>query len=99
MSISNKNDSFFVDSNIVENNIKLNKEELNSEENTRSYSISTTETFENDFVSEDEIDFNQDFFPKIKTVRLTDCLVDNWEHKIKIYLARKKLLLFKSINI
>ena len=98
-SISNTNDNLFGDNNIVENNIKFNKEELNSEETTRSYSISTTATFENDFLSEDEIDFNQDFFPKMKTIKLTDCLVDNWELKIKMYLASKKLSLIKSLNI
>ena len=99
MNISNTNDIVFVDKNIIENNIKFNKEDLNPDENTRSYSISTTATFENDFLSEDEIDFNQDFFPKMKTIKLTDYLVDNWELKIKMYLTSKKLSLKKNLNI
>ena len=99
MSISNTKDIFFVGNNIIENNIKLNKEKLNSEEFTRTYSVSTSETFENDFGLEDEIDFNQDFFPKMKTIKLTDCLVDNWELKIKMYLVSKKISAIKNINI
>ena len=41
------------------------------------------EAYENEFDSEDEIDFNQDFFLKLKVIKFTDCLVDNWEEKIK----------------
>ena len=83
MSKSNNNNCFFVEENNNDNNTQFNKKDLNSNENTRSYSFSTNETLEND-----EIDFNQDFFPKNKTIKFTDYLIDNWELKIKIYLAK-----------
>ena len=82
MSVLNNNSIFFED-NISDNNNQINKKELNSEENTRTFSISTTETLE-----DNEIDFNQDFFPKNKTIKFTDFLVDNWEIKIKKYLTK-----------
>ena len=40
------------------------------------------ETYENEFDSEDEIDFYQDF-SKLKIIKFTDCFADNWEEKIK----------------
>ena len=83
MSVLNNNNSIFVEDNISDNNNQINKKELNSEENTRTFSISTTETLE-----DNEIDFNQDFFPKNKTIKFTDFLVDNWEIKIKKYLTK-----------
>ena len=92
MSTSNKNDFFFVENKNIENNNKCNKEELNSDKNIRSYSFSTNET---DFLSDDDIDFNQDFFPKIKTIKFTDFLVDNWDLKIKMHLAIKNYQLSK----
>ena len=83
MSVLNNNNSIFVEDNISDNNNQINKKELNSEENTRTFSISTTETLE-----DNEIDFNQDFFPKNKTIKFTDFLVDNWKIKIKKYLTK-----------
>ena len=83
MSVLNNNNSIFVEDNISDNNNQINKKELNSEENIRTFSISTTETLE-----DNEIDFNQDFFPKNKTIKFTDFLVDNWEIKIKKYLTK-----------
>ena len=83
MSVLNNNNSILVEDNISDNNNQINKKELNSEENTRTFSISTTETLE-----DNEIDFNQDFFPKNKTIKFTDFLVDNWEIKIKKYLTK-----------
>ena len=59
-----------------------------SEENTRSLSFSTNTTFENDFVSDEDIDFNRDFFPKSKDLKFTDFLSDNWELKIKMLLPK-----------
>ena len=95
MSLSNNNNFFFVDKDIIKANNKINKEKLNSEENTRSYSFSTTET---DMLSDDDIDFNQDFFPKIKTIKFTDFLADNWENKIKMYMLKKNNQLSKTKN-
>ena len=86
--ISNANNFFFVNQNIIDNSNKANKEELNLEENTRSQSISTNTTLENEIFSDEEIDFNQDFFPQNKVIKLTDFLVDNWEFKIKMYLSK-----------
>ena len=83
MSVLNNNNSIFVEDNISDNNNQINKKKLNSEENTRTFSISTTETLE-----DNEIDFNQDFFPKNKTIKFTDFLVDNWKIKIKKYLTK-----------
>ena len=86
--ISNQNNFFFVNDNINDNISKINKEELNYEESTRSHSFSTNATFENDFASDEEIDFNQDFFPQNKVIKFTDFLVDNWELKIKMFLSK-----------
>ena len=86
--ISNANNFFFVNQNIIDNSNKANKEELNLEENTRSQSISTNTTLENEIFSDEEIDFNQDFFPQNKFIKFTDFLVDNWEFKIKMYLSK-----------
>ena len=82
MSTSNFNNCFFVEENNNDNNNQFGKKDLKNE-NARSYSFSTNETLEND-----EIDFNQDFFPKNRTIKFTDFLIDNWEIKIKIYLAK-----------
>ena len=95
MSLSNKDNFFFVDKDIIKTNNTINKEKLNSEENTRSYSFSTTETY---MLSDDDIDFNQDFFPKIKTIKFTDFLADNWENKIKMYMLKKNNQLSKTKN-
>ena len=89
-----KNNFFFV------NNCKYNlpKEKIILEQNGNRNSISTNETFENDLNSENEdMDFNQDFFPKNKKIKFTDMLVDNWENKIKllitIIICRIKIIL------
>ena len=85
--ISNSNIFFFVHDTIIDNNNGHNKEEIFTEENTRNFSISTNATFENDISLDEEINFNQDFFPQNKLIKFTDFLVDNWEIKIKIYLS------------
>ena len=87
MSISYQNvpNFIFVKDNLIDNN-KFNKEEFKLGENHRRNSVSTEETFENDFMSDEEIDFNQDFFPKNDVIKFTDLLVDNWKDKIqKLY--------------
>ena len=87
--IPNKNNFFFVnDIGTNENNSIINKEKLNSEENTFGHSFSTNATFENDFGSDEEIDFNQDFFPQKKAIKFTDFLVDNWQSTIKMLLSK-----------
>ncbi len=86
--ISNANNFFFVNQNIIDNSNKANKEKLNLEENTRNQSISTNETLENEKFSDEEIDFNQDFFPKNKIIKFTAFIVDNWEFKIKMHLSK-----------
>ena len=96
MSMTNKNinEFFFVNDNI------FNKEKINLEENfNKNNSFSTNETLENAILSDEEIDFNQDFFPKNKTIKFTDFLVDNWEFKIKqIYeKINQQLLKIKKI--
>ncbi len=76
-----KNNFFFV------NNCKYNlpKEKIILEQNGNRNSISTNETFENELNSENEdMDFNQDFFPQNKKIKITDSLIDNWKEKIKI---------------
>ena len=76
-----KNNFFFA------NNCEYNlpKEKIILESNDHRNSISTNETFENEFNSENEnINFNQDFFPKNKKIKFTDMLIDNWENKIKM---------------
>ena len=78
---TNQNNFFFA------NNCKNNffKEKIILETNSPRNSISTNETYENDFCSEDEdMDFNQDFFPQNKKIKITDSLIDNWKEKINI---------------
>ena len=77
---SDKN-NFFFDNKSNPNNII--KEKIIFEPKTHRNSISTNETYENEFYSDDEVDFNQDFFPQSKKIKFTDFLVDNWEEKIK----------------
>ena len=78
---------FFVKDNFIDNN-KFNKEEFKLDENNPRNSISTEETLENELMSDDEIDFHQDFFPKIDTIRFTDLLVDDWKDKIQQFYER-----------
>ena len=86
-SFNDVKNNFFFDNNYECN---LPKEKIILESNPHRNSISTNETFENEINSENEnIDFNQDFFPKNKKIKFTDMLVDNWEDKIK--------MLFKNI--
>ena len=77
---SDKN-NFFFDNKSNPNNII--KEKIIFEPKTHRNSISTNETYENEFYSDDEVDFNQDFFPQSKKIKFTDFLVDDWEEKIK----------------
>ena len=77
---SDKN-NFFFDNKSNPNN--LIKEKIIFEPKTHRNSISTNETYENEFYSDDEVDFNQDFFPQSKKIKFTDFLVDDWEEKIK----------------
>ena len=77
---SDKN-NFFFDNKSNPNNII--KEKIIFEPKTLRNSISTNETYENEYYSDDEVDFNQDFFPQNKKIKFTDFLVDNWEEKIK----------------
>ena len=79
---SDKN-NFFFDNKSNPNNII--KEKIIFEPKTHRNSISTNETYENEFYSDDEVDFNQDFFPQSKKIKFTDFLVDDWEEKIKIF--------------
>ena len=95
---SNNNIFFFVNDTIIDNNNGLNKEEIFTEENTRNFSISTNATFENDISLDEEINFNQDFFPHNKLIKFTDFLVDNWEIKIKIYLSNLYQQMIKMQN-
>ena len=81
-SFNDVKNNFFFDNNYECN---LPKEKIILESNAHRNSISTNETFENEINSENEnIDFNQDFFPKNKKIKFTDMLVDNWEDKIKM---------------
>ena len=57
--------------------------------------IGYCKSIENDFPSEKEIDFNQDFFPHNKSIKFTDFLVDNWEFKVKMYLSKINKQLIK----
>ena len=77
---SDKN-NFFFDNKSNPNNII--KEKIIFEPKTHRNSISTNETYENEFYSDDEVDFNQDFFPQSKKIKFTDFLADDWEEKIK----------------
>ena len=79
---SDKN-NFFFDNKSNPNNII--KEKIIFEPKTLRNSISTNETYENEYFSDDEVDFNQDFFPKNKKIKFTDFLVDDWEEKIKTF--------------
>ena len=92
---SNNNTSFVNNSNID----KLNKEESYIEDYAYRNSISTNGTFESDFLSDKDIDFNQDFFPKNKTFKLTDHLVDGWENNINIYFDKVRENLLKLVTI
>ena len=95
MSVSYQNipNFFFVKDNFIGNN-KFNKEEFKLDENNPRNSISTEETLENELMSDDEIDFHQDFFPKIDTIRFTDLLVDDWKDKIQQFYER----IFQNIS-
>ena len=74
--------NFFFDNNCKDN---ISKEKIIlDEKNNHRTSISTNETFENDFCSDEEFDFNYDFFPKKKTIKFTEMLVDNWKERIEI---------------
>ena len=79
---SDKN-NFFFDNKSNPNNII--KEKIIFEPKTLRNSISTNETYENEYYSDDEVDFNQDFFPQNKKIKFTDFLVDDWEEKIKTF--------------
>ena len=73
----------------------INKEKIILEQNRHRNSISTNETYENDFELEDndndeDMDFNQDFFPQIKKIQLTELLVDDWKESIKAF--REKMI-------
>ena len=93
---SDKN-NFFFDNKSNPNNII--KEKIIFEPKTLRNSISTNETYENEYYSDDEVDFNQDFFPQTKEIKLTDMLVDNWQEKIKAFCEDiKKELIIKAIN-
>ena len=95
--INNEKNNFFFDNNYK---FDLSKEKIILEPNNQSNSSSTSETFENDIFSDEEnIDFNQDFFPQTKEIKLTDMLVDNWQEKIKAFCEDiKKELIIKAIN-
>ena len=93
-SLNDIKNNFFFDNNCKYN---LSKEKIILESNEHRNSISTNETFENEINSENEnIDFNQDFFPKNKKIKFTDMLIDNWENKIKMIY---KNLMYKNNNL
>ena len=93
-SLNDIKNNFFFDNNCRYN---LSKEKIILESNEHRNSISTNETFENEINSENEdIDFNQDFFPKNKKIKFTDMLIDNWENKIKMIY---KNLMYKNNNL
>ena len=93
-SLNDIKNNFFFDNNCKYN---LTKEKIILESNEHRNSISTNETFENEINSENEdIDFNQDFFPKNKKIKFTDMLIDNWENKIKMIY---KNLMYKNNNL
>ena len=98
---SDANNCFFVNKKIVDNNHKFNKEiNLEEKEKSRTHSISSNTTFENEITSEEEIDFNQDFFPQNKIIKMTNFLVDDWELKIKLHILNfnQQLLNLKKYN-
>ncbi len=78
-----ENHIFFANDNII--NINNSKEKENLLDNNRSSSISSNSTY--DLFSDEEIDFNQDFFPKNNKIKFTDFLADDWEMKIKVYIS------------
>ena len=93
-SLNDIKNNFFFGNNCEYN---LTKEKIILESNEHRNSISTNETFENEINSENEdIDFNQDFFPKNKKIKFTDMLIDNWENKIKMIY---KNLMYKNNNL
>ena len=84
-----KNNFFFVN----DYKYNINKEKIILDQNRHRNSISTNETYENDFdqeASDEDIDFNQDFFPQIKKIKLTELLVDDWKETIKNF--REKII-------
>ncbi len=84
-----KNNFFFVN----DYKYNINKEKIILDQNRHRNSISTNETYENDFdqeESDEDIDFNQDFFPQIKKIKLTELLVDDWKETIKNF--REKII-------
>ena len=98
---SDHNNCFFVNKKIIDNNHKFNKEiNLEEKEKKRTNSISSNTTFENEITSEEEIDFNQDFFPQNKMIKITNFLVDDWELKIKLHILNfnQQLLNLKKNN-
>ena len=100
MNILSENNIFYINDNTTINNSnKIIKEDSNLEENNQRNSISTNETLENGFNSDDEINFHQDFFPKSKIFKFTDFLVNDWENKIKVHLTKIKKDLLKDQNL
>ena len=87
-----KNNFFFAN----DYKYNINKEKIILDQNRHRNSISTNETYENDFEQEDnenediDIDFNQDFFPQTKKIKITELLVDDWKESIKDF--REKLI-------
>ena len=90
-----KNNFFFA--NNCKNN--LHKEKIILDQKSHRNSISTNETFENDFLSEDEedIDFNQDFFPQTKKIIFSEMLIDNWKDKIDLFKENIRNRMIKSV--
>ena len=85
-----KNNFFFAN----DYKYNINKEKIILDQNRHRTSISTNETYENDFEQEDnediDIDFNQDFFPQTKKIKIIELLVDDWKESIKAF--REKLI-------
>ena len=92
--VNEDKNNFFFDNNCKVNN-NISKEKIILDEKNHRTSISTNETFENDFCSDEEFDFNYDFFPKKKTFKFTDMLVENWKERIQII---KSDVISKLIN-
>lgn len=60
--------------------------ELSSEENLHEISMSTAGTYENDFLFDediDDVDFNLDFFPQHKVIKITEVLQGDWKKNIQ----------------
>ena len=85
MSFFTENNFSFANDNIININNNFSKEKANLVGNNRSSSISSNSTY--DYFSDEEINFNLDFFPKNNTIRFTDFLADDWEIKVKMYLS------------